>query len=235
MRVSQFEIYRLCQRALEGLGAPYGVDQDGARAVAWLEARGLPGLAPLGADLARLDGSFAGLRLPAGEAIDAAGRSAIGFCGAVVDLLVALAAKDAVLHLRRCRSPLFLLPPAVAAASRGVAFDLAWQAGEGTVACRIVPPGRVALAPAPGPALEAMLLGGDGTDVAAASRRAEPGSAVAEPTEAYFAERLRQSLDLGIAVEPATWSAIGQIATRVQVPASEESRLKGAGGGDANE
>src|ERR1700740_1798531 len=98
MRVSQFEIYRLCQRALEGLGAPYGVDQDGARAVAWLEVRGLPGLTLLGADLAQLDGGFAGLRLRAGAAVDAAGRSAIAFCGAVVDLLVAPTAKDAVLH-----------------------------------------------------------------------------------------------------------------------------------------
>src|ERR1700752_1632967 len=98
MGVYQFEIYRLCQRALEGLGAPCGVAQDGARAVAWLEARGLPGLALLRRDLASLEGGFAGLRLQAGEAIDASGRSVIAFCGAVVDLLVALAAKDGTLH-----------------------------------------------------------------------------------------------------------------------------------------
>ena len=44
MRASQFEIYRLVQRAMEALGAGYGVDRDAARMTAWLEARGLPGL-----------------------------------------------------------------------------------------------------------------------------------------------------------------------------------------------
>ena len=63
MRVSQFEIYRLVQRALEGSGAPYGVDRDGAQAVAWLESRGLPGLRLLQEDLPFLEGRFTGLAL----------------------------------------------------------------------------------------------------------------------------------------------------------------------------
>ena len=58
MRVSQFEIDRLVQRALEGSGAPYGVDRDGAQAVAWLECRGLPGLCLLEEDLPFLEGRF---------------------------------------------------------------------------------------------------------------------------------------------------------------------------------
>ena len=91
MRVSQFEIYRLSQRALEALGAGYGVDRDGARATAWLEARSLPGLSLLAADLPDLERGIRPPRLE-GEAdaeiaIDAAGGSAIAYAGALMDIL----------------------------------------------------------------------------------------------------------------------------------------------------
>ena len=89
MRVSQFEIYRLVQRALEGSGAPYGVDRDGAQAVAWLESRGLPGLRLLQEDLPLLEGRFTGLALTRNAEdieIDAAGISAIAYGSAVIDL-----------------------------------------------------------------------------------------------------------------------------------------------------
>jgi len=227
MRVSQFEIYRLCQRALEGLGAPYGVDQDGARAVTWLEARGLPGLALLAAEIARLEDGFGGLAPEAGMSIDVEGRPAVAYGSAVIDLLVA---SRATLQLRRCRAPLFLLPPAVAAAAGGLAIELGWNG----LRCRVTPSGRVVeLVPPPGPAMNAVLRDSGETDVTASVRLAEETD-VDGPMDAIFAERLRRSLDSGIAVDPATWAAITEIAARVQVPASAESRLKGAGGGDAN-
>src|SRR5215469_5619050 len=103
MRVSQFEIYRLVQRALEGSGAPYGVDRDGALAVAWLEARGLPGLRLLRADLPGLDGKIDGLKFRR-EEIDAGGLSSIAYGSAVIDIARGFPS----LRLRRCRSPLFL-------------------------------------------------------------------------------------------------------------------------------
>src|SRR5258708_36921108 len=89
MRVSQFEIYRLVQRALEGSGAPYGVDRDGAQAVAWLESRGLPGLRILQEDLPLLEGRFTGLALTrdaGGIGIDAAGISVIAYGRGGIDL-----------------------------------------------------------------------------------------------------------------------------------------------------
>src|SRR6516164_8110614 len=127
MRVSQFEIYRLVQRALEGSGAPYGVDRDGAQAIAWLEAHGLPGLRLLLADLTGLDGKFRGLKLGR-EEIDASDRSAIAYGSAVIDLARGWPA----LRLRRCRSPLFLLPAAIAVPGR----SLAWSQAAGPVFCR---------------------------------------------------------------------------------------------------
>ena len=51
---------------------------------------------------------------------------------------------------------------------------------------------------------------------------------------AELARRYEISLAQGIEVDDALWRRIDAVAARVQVPASTESRLKGAGGGDAN-
>jgi hypothetical protein len=221
MRVSQFEIYRLVQRALEGSGAPYGVDRDGAHAAAWLESRGLPGLGLLRDDLPLLEGRFTGLALKRnadGIEIDATGLSAIAYGSAVIDL----ARDGTTLRLRRCRSPLFLLPAAVAT---GVTLQLRWretrcatQADAG--ASLWVDNGGALLDPTP---TEVEIRSGS------AAMSAPP---FLDPAE--LARRYEISLAQGIEVDDALWRRIDAVAARVQVPASTESRLKGAGGGDAN-
>jgi hypothetical protein len=214
MRVSQFEIYRLVQRALEGSGAPYGVDRDGAKAAAWLEARGLPGLRLLLADLPGLDGKIRGLALK-GEEIDAGSLSAIAYGSAVIDL----ARGRPSLRLRRCRSPLFLLPSAATAG-----LTLSWRQAAGEIRCC-----------ASGiHGSEAALLDPTPADVGIRSRDDAPptGPAFLDATE--IARRYGQALLQGVEVDEAIWREIDAVAAWVQVPASAESRLKGAGGGDAN-
>ncbi len=246
MQVSQFEIYRLVQRALEGLGAGCGVDRDAARAVAWLEARGLPGLARLDADLAGLD---RGIRPPALESgagsdimIDAGGGSAIAFAGAAMDLVIAQAAAGAGmarLRLRRCRSPLFLIPAAVEC-RLGFPLALSWQGPLGAVVARVDGGGRLTLFLEPDQGLVLALLDPAVRDI---DLQAAPAVKLAAPPPSGLdtvldsrglARRLAHSLDHGIEVDPALWRRIDEVAARVQVPASEESRLRGAGGGDAN-
>jgi len=222
MRVSQFEIYRLVQRALEGSGAPYGVDRDGAQAVAWLESRGLTGLRLLQEDLPFLEGRFRGLGLTrnaGGIEIDAAGISAIAYGSAVMDL-----ARDGTcVRLHRCRSPLFLLPASVAA---GVALQLRWREilcaahGDAGASLWVGERADALLDPTP-------------TEV---EIRGESAAMSERPflDRAELARRYEISLAQGIEVDDALWRRIDAVAARVQVPASTESRLKGAGGGDAN-
>ena len=249
MRVSQFEIYRICQRALEGLGAPYGVDRDGAEAAVWLEARGLPGLALLAGDLEHLakPDAFAGMTPPmatAGAAeLDAAGRPSVAFLGAALDFLRLLANQSpdgrGRLAIRDCRSPLFLLPATVAAAGAGARFRLAW----GDVAAEIgsdslsiwIAPGRIA----PGrSAAQALDERGPCAVELACGQGEMPAAPGSGPRAALSAVDLGRAydraLDEGVAVDDGIWRRLSITAARVQVPASEVSRLKGAGGGDAN-
>jgi hypothetical protein len=221
MRVSQFEIYRLVQRALEGSGAPYGVDRDGAQAVAWLESRGLRGLRLLQEDLPLLEGRFTGLTLTRnteGIEIDATGVSAIAYGSAVIDL-----ARDGVtLRIHRCRSPLFLLPAAVAASAE---LEFRW----GDILCAAHGDAGASLWFGAGEAL----LDPTPCEVQIRSRSAAM-SARPSLDSAELARRYEISLAQGIEVDDALWRRIDAVAARVQVPASTESRLKGAGGGDAN-
>ena len=245
MRVSQFEIYRICQRALEGLGAPYGVDRDGADAAVWLEARGLPGLALLAGELDRLDkpGAFAGMTphfaAARGEAtVEAGGRPAIAFPGAAVDLLLLLALQSpdrrGQLMIENCRSPLFLLPAAATAAGELSSLRLAWDG-----VAVMIESGRLSIWLPPGRPF-ATALGESGPhEVKLECSRGEP---LAKPdselkralSETELALAFDRSLDEGVAVDDGIWQRLSAVAARVQVPASEVSRLKGAGGGDAN-
>ena len=242
MQVSQFEIYRLVQRALEALGAGHGTDRDAAFATAWLEARGLPGLALLVSDLPDLE---RGIGRPSGEGasgleIDACGSSAITFAGAAIDLALArtVGPTPVRLLLRRCRSPLFLIPAAVENA-RGLAIDLAWQGQQCRILARAVA-GGLTLFLSPGQEVRATLLEPTACDVdfhLAPSGESPPplgGGLATVLSPEGLARQLADSLDHGIAVDPAVWRRLDALAARVQVPASEESRLKGAGGGDAN-
>ena len=231
MFVSQFEIYRLAQRALEGSGAPYGVDRDGARAVAWLEARGLPGLERLAADLPGLEGKFSGLVPPKDGVLDAGGLSALAYAGGVLDLWRARRDRKsaALLAIENCRSPIFLM---AMAAVEGRELGLSWQAAGVDVCCRVAPDGGVRLAAGLGPGLVAALRAPGPTRVEIGVERIDAATDVLGPDE--LDRRHDLALRQGIAVDEDIWRAVDTVAARVQVPASDQSRLKGAGGGDAN-
>ncbi len=245
MRVSQNEVYRIAQRALEGAGAGNGIDRDGAQAVAWLAARGLPGVAMLAASLDRMDGAFAPLAPPrrngGSGVLDVADRPAIAWTGTLIDCVELLLDRGAhEVRLAACRWPLFLLPPAARRAAGRQNIRLNWTAGGGTVtcvagrdgACRIVGEGTgIDLAAAfLDPAPVEVVLERPASAVRAQDR--DDGARVIDADT--LAATLQRTLTEGIAVDAAHWSRIAEAAKRVLVPASAESRDRGAGGGDAN-
>jgi len=245
MRVSQNEIYRLCQRTLEGLGAPAGIDRDGAWSVAWLAARGLPGLLLLARDLERLDGSIGPLKVaPLGgrPAIDLAGQSALAAAGLILDYMRAVAAaatnRRTALLVARCRAPLFLLPMAVRASEPRGRFRFAWSSADGGTLSISVAAGMAAGTGIDGPAVLTDDRPVDVEIIHVADSTDPPESADSPVTgaidEAAMTARLAETLALGIAVDPEIWARIGAVAARVLVPATAVSRERGAGGGDAN-
>jgi hypothetical protein len=245
MRVSQNEVYRTARRALEAAGAAYGVDRDGAHAVAWLAAHGLPGPALLAASLDLMDGAFAPLspprRVPGTPTIDLGGRPAVAWAAALIDCLdLAQRAGMERLRLRACRWPLFLLPAALRYAERGRAIQLRWNAGAAVVICGLDSASGCRIVVEDGPAdLGSLFLNSAPVAVVldAAGRNSRAGERAAKVQlvdAAALDAALTRSLSEGIEVDAAIWARIAGAAQLVLVPASEESRTRGAGGGDAN-
>ena len=239
MRVSQFEIYRLIQRSMEALGAGYGVDRDAARAAAWLEARGLPGLLAFANALPKLEG---GMPVPRfiqrgdTEVEITVGGPAIACAGALLDLATGQMRQSAgvQLRLRGCTAPLYLIP---ATAEADVPLMLAWPSGLGEVSAHVSRGNVTLFAAAPGTAFDAALLAEPTGDVLL--RAIDETSSTHEGAgPALSADALRQRLDeslaAGVGVDEDLWERLNSVAARVQVPASTTSRERGAGGGDAN-
>jgi hypothetical protein len=234
--VSLNEVYRTCQRALEGLGAPVGVDREGAAGIVWLEARGLPGLRELARNLAALDGGFG--PVVAGIEIDAVGRSAIAYAGAIIDYLRSLCepGATATLKLRNVRSPLLLLPAAAARAALGERYLLRFGESDMVAGSALLDEDGATLVLTDGASLDALSCQALTVVLATGPElrmTADMTSQILTPS--LLRERASRALADGIAVDDEIWRAVGAVAARVLVPATAESRVRGAGGGDANE
>jgi len=246
MIVSQNEVYRLSQRVMEGLGAPFGVDRDGAFAVTWLEARGLGGLSALACALDRLDGDFQPFAQAKGTGaevtiLDAAGGSALAHAGALIDYAEMLEdgaeTRKTGLRISRLSDPLFLLPMALRRARKHWAVTIAWRSGKDEIILRAAPIGGAMLATTARD-LDAVLSDPLAHEVAIACRPDrgddDPISFPTVRDSRALDFNLRASLANGLSVDQSLWQALTAIAARVLVPSSHISREHGAGGGDAN-
>jgi hypothetical protein len=239
MRVSQFEIHRLIQRAMEALGAGYGADRDAARSAAWLEARQLPGLAAFERDLAGLEAALPTPRIERrgeSEIVIALNGSAIAVAGVLLDLVVGETRRSGqvLLRLRGCTMPLYLIPAAIEA-GLGAPLSLAWPTALGGVGA-VIGGGEATLSLTPATESGAALLAAPTGEVVLAVPGTVPFSPRLDPvlTPDALTQRFDESLSKGIAIDPGLWCRLDKVAARVQVPASTVSRERGAGGGDAN-
>lgn len=224
-RVTRNEVARQVFKAAQGAGLPTGLCEEAAEGAAWLEAHGLDGIKAFLAALEGLAGDPEAWRLEAPddtlaipERLDAAGRSAVFLAGPLWDLTRAGADRLEVTNLRH---PQYLLPYAALATRRGAALAVevtqdGRKAGAQIVQGQTRPDGDWSRFSA-APCTATLTLG-------------TPAEATAElpPFETAAADRLRQGLD----VDPTPWTALAPLAHKALVPATAESRLKGAGVAD---
>ncbi len=209
MRVSLNEIETTVRKATVGAGWPWGAAEDAGRAAAWLAARGLEGATA--AREALREGPAPVRLAPIGDGRWRCPRARILAEGiAALDLLLA---GDALrVELGGADAPLLLLGLAgVMAGACGA--ELALLSGGRPVA-------RVCGA--------TLHLGG--TPPGAWSR-VELRAGAAEPEGAVEHRAPLQPGDAGWPVDAQTWAALATLAARCLVPASEISRLRGAGAG----
>jgi hypothetical protein len=198
------EIETTVRRAATGAGWPYGLAEDAGRAAAWLAARGLDGVGSALASLEAGPAPVAAERTAGGWILQGARSVAAG--PSCFDLLQAGARGTSVI-LEDIDQPLMLVGlGGVAAAERGCAYRL--ESGAGFHADiggdAVTPTGPV---PGPGATLRAV-------------RSAEaPDARPSEPVP-------------GVEIDDALWARVKALAAKSYVPATEQSRARGAGAGE---
>lgn len=241
MRRSLNEVERTCQKAAEGAGAPAGLDVDAGRGAAWLAARGLPVLAELAHDLTSFADLAAACRFDR-ECAHAATLQADDKAGAVVaplliDLLVARAASEeapAALAVGGLTAPLFLLPPAARYGAEGWCFQLSLASDARRAALHVADGGRAEILAHADCDVAALFAGGRAWTLEAACAPARlatgdaPSLGVLRNAE-HLAAAAEKSLAEGVSPDPEAWERLNRLATKVLVPASEQSRRRGAG------
>lgn len=242
MRRTLNEIHRMCQKAAEGAGAPPGVDTDAADGAVWLAARGLDPLGGLAAALEGMDGQAGnGGLAAAGDTLDAAGKPGALIAPALVDLLASAAMADgrtARLRTVGLSAPLFLLPGATRYAEDGWGFRFTAADAEDRRFVLIVAPGTgVAITASAEVASIGAALGNcvpfDVDMVCARDTDASTGEFETEgwvlADAALLAAAEARSVADGVMVAPEPWHRLAAFAGKVLVPATEESRRRGAG------
>lgn len=205
MIVSQTEAETMIAKAMSGAGRAWGIAQEAAPAVVRLQAGGLPGAAAAVELLRATDGLDLETLMPAitGNSLAAGSADAPALCPVLVGCYLAdLHHRLDGLAVRNVHSPLLLLPFVCRAAT---AVQVSWDDG-----CAGFVDGRFF-----------------GEGALHGTRAAEVNISTGQ--DGKPAGQAPQTGGVDIACD--LWEALNEFASRTYVPATEASRLKGAGAG----
>ena len=215
--VSLAEIDAMGRKAARGAGYAWGMAEEAGRAARWLAAYRLPGPQRLAALLATCDGLLADY-VPLNTELP--WRSTGGkLCGVTCGAAVSDRAEDLrnglAFELDSVVEPLMILP-FLCRAARDLDFHIGlFAGGVGIAATPAGPMWAGSAAPAfPSAGSVSIRLAGDGTG-------GETGD-------------VHRHIPDGYAVPVTVWRALDAFALRTYVPATEESRLSGAGAGTSD-
>lgn len=207
--------------------------------VAWSALHGLGGLQCLQACLSTLDGTCTGnltLRTESGGVVhlDSGGQSMLATGSSALDLAIAIAAEQggAEVIVHRCRDPVFAVALAVRASGGGHHVRLRWSSVEKTYQCDANAGDCIfGIAPKHHDSLEQ-----DDLHISLRSG-ADIAQAIQEQDVIWMLspECVHTALAEGIVVADELWESLIRYGRRMLVTATDESRARGAGGGDANE
>ena len=223
---SYYEVYTNTQRAFSGLGFTYGSDEDAAFITTWLEIFGLDGIKLLKLKIEELDNTFNASIDPSkiNDEFDCENKSLLVIGPGLIDYLVSKIDKrdDFKLTFKNCSDPIFLIPLLYKYAKKNIYSQfLLDQKVDAQITNKNISINR---------------------DIISTNYQRNFDLLL---TKKIFNEQkldinisssnINNMLSKGINPDKESWDQISKIAFRTFVPESEESRAKGAGGGDAND
>ena len=226
MSYSYYEVYTNTQRAFSGLGFTYGSDEDAAFITTWLEVFGLDGIKLLTFKIEELDNTFNASIDPSkiSHEFDCNNKSCLMIGSGLIDYLMSKIDKrdDFKLTLKNCSDPIFLIPLLYKYAKKNIYSQFLFdQKIDAQITNKNISVNRDIISTNNQRNFDLLLtkniLKEQKLDINISS------------------SNINNLLSRGINPDKESWEQISKIAFRTFVPESEESRAKGAGGGDAND
>ena len=225
MSYSYYEVYTNAQRAFSGLGFPYGADEDAAYIISWLEAFELEGFNLFSSIQKKIDNNFNGAleNNKLFNKINLEKRSCLMIGPGLIDFLNFHTLKNNEINIefQNCSDPLFLIP-------------LLYRAIKKNIFSKIINQNKIYV-----------VLGKNNIFIHDDIKNNDCSDFILNlSTNEYQISKEINSLDYnilntnisnGLNPDQSSWDKISDLAFRTYVPESEESREKGAGGGDAND
>ena len=226
MSYSYYEVYTNTQRAFSGLGFSYGSDEDAAFIITWLELCDLNGIKLLNLKIKDLDYNFNAYIDPSkiNSDFDCNNKSTLMIGPGLIDFLISKVNNNInfKITMRNCDDPIFLIP-------------LLYKYAKKNINSQIISSHKI----------QTQI-----TDKNIAVNKEIISTTYQEDFDLLLTKntineqkldihiqssKINEMLSNGINPDKKSWDQISEIAFRTFVPESEESRSKGAGGGDAND
>ena len=223
---SYYEVFTNTQRAFSGLGFTYGSDEDAAFITTWLEVFGFDGIKLLTFKIEELDNTFNASLDPSkiNDEFDCKNKSFLVIGPGLIDYLISkIDERDNFkLTLKNCSDPIFLIPLLYKYAKKNINSQfLLDQKVYAQITNKNIRVNSDIISTNYQRNFDLLLtkniLKEQKLDINISS------------------SNINNLLSNGINPDKESWEQISKIAFRTFVPESEESRAKGAGGGDAND
>ena len=235
MNLSYYEVYITSLRAFTGMGFPYGADEDAAYMVSWLELNKLNGVKMLAKTFQNFDNRYEG-RINFNEinatTIDIKNISLLMKGPGLFDYCEAQLQKsnNISVSLTNCIDPYYLLP-LMFKLSKKINFCRAlWNDKEKKNVICETQKNLIQF----GTASNLKIKNKDQVELFFSNENKKMNN-FKDITNKITLESMQNNLESALSPENNDWQIISKIARRTFVPESEESRIKGAGGGDAND
>ena len=223
---SYYEVYTNAQRAFSGLGFTYGSDEEAAYITTWLEVFGLDGIKLLTLKIEELDNNFNASIDPSkiNDEFDCKNKSFLVIGPGLIDYLISKIDKrdDLKLTLKNCNDPIFLLPLLYKYSKKNIYSQfLLDKKIDAQITNKNISINRNIISTNYQRSFDLLLT-----------------KKILNEKKLHInipSSNINNMLSKGINPDEKSWNQISKIAFRTFVPESEESRTKGAGGGDAND
>ena len=223
---SYYEVYTNTQRAFSGLGFSYGSDEDAAFITTWLELCGLNGIKLLNLKIKDLDNSFNANIDPSkiNSDFDCNNKSTLMIGPGLIDFLISKVKNNInfKITMKNCDDPIFLIPLLYKYAKKNINSQIISSHKIQTqITNKNIAVNKEIISTTYQEDFDLLLT---------------KNTINEQKLDIHIqSSKINEMLSNGINPDKKSWDQISEIAFRTFVPESEESRSKGAGGGDAND